>query len=426
MSGKIPIDWAYGSLKQYQRATRYVKEESILETEKTSLLGNGLLWAGAAISIAEILTGTFIAPLGFVKGSIAILLGHLIGGALMFFAGLIGGNTGKSSMETVKISFGSKGAILFSVLNVLQLVGWTAVMIISGARATGIVANPVFGIQGEMIWSIIIGVLIIIWILVGMKNLGKVNVIAVGALFVLTAVLSTVVFRNGSSGTFQGTMSFGAAVELSAAMPISWLPLISDYVKRARQPAAAALVSSAAYFIASCWMYIIGLGAAIFAGESDISKIMLRAGMGLVGIYIIIAATVTTTFLDAFSAGVSFKTIIPRFDEKWTAVIITIIGMVMAMLTPIEQYENFLFLIGSVFAPMIAVLITDFFILKKNHTEESFDVPNLILWAAGFIIYRVFLTADTVLGSTLPVMIAISLLSILINGGKRYYVQKMR
>jgi putative hydroxymethylpyrimidine transporter CytX len=366
-----------------------------LASEKTSLLGNGLLWFGAAISIAEILTGTFIAPLGFVKGSIAIILGHLIGCALMYFAGLIGGKTEKSAMETVKISFGSKGAIIFSALNIVQLIGWTAVMIISGARATGMVANPVFGTSGEMIWSIVIGVLIIIWILVGMKNLSKINIFVVGALFILTVILSSVVFKNGSAATVEGTMSFGAAVELSAAMPLSWLPLISDYVKKAKRPVAATFVSAAAYFAGSCWMYIIGLGAAIFAGESDIAKIMLQAGIGFIGIYIIIAATVTTTFLDAFSAGVSFKTITSRFDERIIAIVITAIGIFIAMFTPIEQYENFLFLIGSVFAPMIAILITDFFILKKDHTQEGFNISNLILWAAGFVIYRMFLTADT-------------------------------
>ncbi len=390
-----------------------------MKSEKTSLLGNGLLWFGAAISIAEILTGTFIAPLGFVKGSIAILLGHLIGCTLLYLAGLIGGKTDKSAMETVRISFGSKGGLLFSALNVLQLVGWTAVMIISGARAAGVVAYPVFGVQGEKIWSILIGILIIIWILVGIKNVSRINIFAVGALFILTIVLATVIFGNGTAGIIEGNMSFGVAVELSAAMPLSWLPLISDYVKRARKPKAATLASSAAYFAGSCWMYIIGLGAAIFAGESDIAKIMLQAGMGFIGVYIIIAATVTTTYLDAFSAGVSFKTIAPKFNEKWIAVIITVIGILFAMFTPIEQYEDFLFLIGSVFAPMIAILITDFFILKNDHTRERFNISNLILWAAGFAIYRIFLTADTVLGSTLPVMIVICILCIIVNGGKR-------
>ncbi|MEA4849102.1 MAG: putative hydroxymethylpyrimidine transporter CytX, partial [Clostridiaceae bacterium] len=99
------------------------------------------------------------------------------------------------------------------------------------------------------------------------------------------------------------------------------------------------------------------------------------------------------------------------------------IGTVLAIFTPIEQYENFLYLIGSVFAPMIAILITDFFILKNDHTRQRFSISNLILWVAGFIIYRMFMSIDTVFGSTLPVMAIVGVLCIIINGGKRY-VQK--
>lgn len=392
-----------------------------METEKTSVFSNMMIWFGAAVSIAEILTGTFIAPLGFGRGLAAILLGHAIGCVLMYFAGLIGGKTGKSAMDTVKISFGSKGALLFSLLNILQLVGWTGIMIISGARATGVIVNPVFNIRGEALWCVVIGALIILWVMVGVKTLDKLNIVAMTALFILTVVLSGVVFRGGASTVpIEGTMSFGAAVELSAAMPISWLPLISDYTRTAKKPGAATLASVVVYFFTSSWMFIIGLGASIFTGQSDIALIMFQAGLGLAGVIIVIFATVTTTFLDAYSAGVSFASIAPKADEKRIAVIVCVIGTIFAIFTPIEQYENFLYLIGSVFAPMIAILITDYFILKKDYSAESVNAANLVLWLAGFIIYRLFMSVDTVVGSTLPVMIIVSILCILINGGKNY------
>ena len=103
--------------------------------KKTSTFQNGLIWFGAGVSLAEILTGTAFAPLGMAKGFAAILLGHIIGCAMMLLAGLIGGRTGRSAMETVKMSFGQKGGLLFAFLNVLQLVGWTAIMIYDGALA---------------------------------------------------------------------------------------------------------------------------------------------------------------------------------------------------------------------------------------------------------------------------------------------------
>ena len=79
-----------------------------MEEKRTSIFENGLIWFGAGVSIAEILTGTYIAPLGFGKGLLAIILGHIIGCTMLFFAGLIGGRVRKSAMETVKLSFGQK------------------------------------------------------------------------------------------------------------------------------------------------------------------------------------------------------------------------------------------------------------------------------------------------------------------------------
>ncbi len=381
-----------------------------MEKAKTSNLSSALIWFGAAVSIAEILTGTLFAPLGFAKGLLAIITGHIIGCTLFFFAGLIGGKTGKSAMETVRISFGQKGAILFSLLNVLQLVGWTAVMVISGAQGAQLVVP--LGIPS---WSAIIGALIIVWVLSGVKALDRINMVAMAALFILTVVLSTVVFKSNPQSAPAGSMSFGLAVELSVAMPLSWLPLVSDYTRNAKKPVTATLTGSVVYFLTSSWMYVIGLGAAIFTGESDIAKIMMNAGLGVAALIIVIFATVTTTFLDVFSAGVSSSSISDKLKEKPVAVAVCVLGVMLAIFTPITEYENFLYLIGSVFAPMTAILITDFYILKKDFSGKSFSWENLILWAAGFVLYRLLINIDTPLGCTVPVMVIIALLRVIIS-----------
>lgn len=374
--------------------------------EKTSVLSNGLIWFGAAVSIAEIMTGALIAPLGFERGILAIVLGHVIGCVLLYGAGLIGAKTEKSAMETVKRSFGEKGSLIFSSLNVLQLVGWTAIMIISGAAA----AQTTFPLSGQWAWSLIIGGLIVLWILLGFKNLGKVNVLAMGGLFVLTIVMSTVVFRGDASAPVSDAISFGVAVELSAAMPLSWLPLISDYTSSAKK--GSTLASSLSYFAVSCWMYIIGLGAALFTGESDVANIMMSAGFGMIGLLIVVLSTVTTTFLDAYSAGISATSISGKVNGKVAGVVVTVIGTVLAIFAPMSQFEGFLYLIGSVFAPMIAILITDFFVLKKDSSGSSVNTRNIVIWCAGFALYRISMTLDTPIGNTLPIMVIVSMITV--------------
>ena len=377
--------------------------------KKTSTFSNALIWFGAGVSIAEILTGTYFAPLGMAKGFAAIVIGHGIGCAMMFLAGLIGGRTGRSAMETVKMSFGRKGSLLFSVLNVLQLVGWTAIMIYDGALA----ANGIAGV-GAWVWCLVIGALILVWIAVGITDLGRINQIVMALLFLLTLVLCKVIFfgGNGVMTAPDDSLSFGAAVELAVAMPLSWLPLISDYTREAEKPFAATLASTLTYGAVSCWMYLIGMGAAIYTGQSDIALIMVQAGLGVAALVILVLSTVTTTFLDAWSAGISSESIFAGLKGRQVAMAVTVIGTVGAIVFPMDDITDFLYLIGSVFAPMIAVQIADYFLLKTDVSGKEVSVSRLVLWFLGFLAYRVLMGVDLPLGSTLPDMMITMLLTL--------------
>ena len=372
-----------------------------MQEKRTSVFENGLIWFGAAVSIAEILTGTYFASLGFGRGLAAIILGHVIGCAMLFAAGLIGGKARRSAMETVKMSFGQKGSLLFVVLNIVQLVGWTGIMIFDGALA----ANGVWAL-GNWLWCLVIGGLIVLWILIGIENLGKINTVAMGALFVLTIMLSFVIFGKGTMHAVSDEgMSFGAAVELSVAMPLSWLPLISDYTREAEKPMKATAASAIVYGLVSCWMYLIGMGAAIFTAESDIAQILLKAGLGVAGLLIVVFSTVTTTFLDAWSAGISSESVHEGIKGKWVAVAAAILGTIGAIFLPMYDITDFLYFIGSVFAPMIAIQIADFFILKQDVSGRGISVKNLIIWLLGFVVYRLLMSVDIIVGNTLPDMI---------------------
>lgn len=379
---------------------------------RTSLFENGLIWFGAGLSIAEILTGTSFASLGFGKGILAIIIGHIIGCLMLFCAGIIGGKERKSAMDTVTMSFGADGSKFFAFLNVLQLVGWTAIMIYDGALA----ANGIFN-TGNWVWCLVIGALIILWVVIGITNLGKINTVAMAALFILTIIMCKVIFFSDTSGVKVSgdSMSFGAAVELAVAMPLSWLPLISDYTREAKEPVKATLVSTIVYGIVSCWMYIIGMGAAIFTGESDVAQIMVKAGLGIVGLLIVVFSTVTTTFLDAYSAGISSETILSKLNGKYVTIAVTVIGTVAAILFPMDDITDFMYLIGSVFAPMIAIQIADYFILKADKSSKKVDMINAVIWVIGFVLYRYLMTVDIPVGNTLPDMAVTIVIAVIIG-----------
>lgn len=381
-----------------------MKDNGIKETKKgTSILSNSIIWFGAGVSIAEILTGTYFAPLGFAKGILAILIGHGIGCSLLFFAGYIGALSKKSAMDSTALSFGKIGAKIFALFNVIQLVGWTGIMIYDASLSL----NEIFSTQ-KWVWAVITGLLIILWVIAGITNIGKFSFGVMIALFVLTIVMCKVVFFGGNSSMsaeFQEALSFGQAIELAVAMPLSWLPLISDYTKEAEKPFAATFASSVTYCLVSCWMYIIGMGLAILTSESDIAKIMTAAGLGKIALVIIILSTVTTTFLDAWSAAISFKTIFEKAPEKITAIIVTVIGTLAAVIFPMDNITDFLYLIGSIFAPMIAILLADYFVLKSDFSEKKLKVSRVIIWLIGFVIYRLLMKTDLITGCTIPDMV---------------------
>lgn len=389
------------------------------------------LWFGAAISVAEILAGGLLAPLGFWRGLMAVVLGHIVGTSLLVLGGIIGTNERIPALVSTRISFGKYGSYLFSILNVLQLLGWTAVMIITGARSVNQITKLLWSFDHLTVWSLIIGALIFIWVWLG-KDSGwkKANHIAVILLFLLTLVLSTIIFRDPElfSKQVTGDMSFGSGLELAVVMPLSWLPLISDYTRFAKTKQGGAGGSWLGYFFGSSWMYIIGLGAAIISSNPDPSAMLLAANLGVVALGIIVLATVTTTFLDAYSAGVTFLNIFPNLTEKTVALVMSMIGTGLAIIVNIEQYQDFLYAIGSVFAPLFAILLTDYFLLKnrKIHAELLVNWETLVLCAIGTAFYYQFIKLDFVLGATIPVMLLISILHFMIwrVTGKWKYVKK--
>lgn len=388
------------------------------------------LWFGAAISLAEIFTGGFLAPLGFSEGLKAILLGHLIGGIILIMGGAIGAKSKLPAMMSTRISFGTYGSYVFSLLNVLQLIGWTAVMIISGGRAANELGKSLFGFDNIIVWSLLIGILISLWILLGREGFKKLNVIAVVLLFALTLLLCFVVFRESSvfSSVSTGKMSFGSALELSVIMPLSWLPLIADYTRFSQKKSSGLFGSFLGYFLGSSLMYTIGLAVALYSKDGDVSAMMSAMHLGFFALCIVLLSMVTTTFLDAYSAGVTFLNVFPKFDEKKVAFVMGLIGLVIALVAPIEEYENFLYAIGSVFAPLFAILLSDYFFFKQERIQENLNlhIGSLLIWAIGVYIYYQFLDYDFMIGSTLPTMLVTALLFVITKKGMKKWILEKR
>ena len=125
--------------------------------------------------------------------------------------------------------------------------------------------------------------------------------------------------------------------------------------------------------------------------------------------------------LDAYSAGVSSESLSAKISGKWFAVAVTVIGTAGAVFLPLADITGFLYFIGSVFAPMIAIQIADFFILKQSRETSLFNSTNLLIWIVGFIVYRLLMRIDIVVGNTFPDMLITIVLCVVVSNRTHHY-----
>ncbi|MHC9536594.1 putative hydroxymethylpyrimidine transporter CytX [Dellaglioa sp. BT-FLS60] len=376
-------------------------------SEPKELRSQFLIWLGAAISIAEIMTGMLLAPLGFLNGFWAILIGHLIGcGLFLLPAGYIGAKRHQTAIQSTKIAFGSTGVLLFSLINLVQLIGWTAVMIVNAISAMNGVSNALFSFKNTIIMGLIMAIGIIIWLLVGKSNLYRINLIVVSLLVIGAAVMLFLIFKTPvSTSSHLGQMTFGSAVELNITMALSWLPLIGDYTKATKYPIALSSISSLGYFAGSLIMFTIGLFLTTRTGFTDFTSFLATSGLGIIALFIIIFSTVTTTFLDVLSATINIQNIHPIKRVKLMSILIVIMGLLIAWLVPIDRYQTFLYFIASVFTPLYTIVFVTYFVTKKTLPYWL----NLIWWVIGIFAYYPLQQLDFSLGTTVIILFGLGL-----------------
>jgi len=402
-----------------------------------------LLWAGAAISLAEIWAGSLIVPLGLGLGLWAILLGHLIGNTPFALGGLIGSRWGVPTMVSVRPSFGIRGSYFAAALNVVQLIGWTAVMlIVCGGAADAI--SKFYGFSNLNLWIILSGVITTLWALVGHRIWKWLQRISVIALLILCLAMTYVVFQqygwaNLSQIPRKRDFPFMVGMDLVIAMPISWLPLVSDYSRFAKDSKSSFWGTWISYFMISSWMYLIGLMASLATQSPDPSGVvmglMLKFGWAIPALIIVLFSTFTTTFLDIYSTAISGLNIFPKLGERAGILIGGIFGIIVAIIFPtLLNYEHFLLFIGAMFCPLFGIVLVDYFFLRRGGIDlvdlyrrdgkywfwKGINPLAIIAWAIGFAIYLGFspMLMEKVLGikAAFPWPLGSSLPSMIVAG----------
>lgn len=384
-----------------------------------STLDAAVLWGDLGIGLLVLVTGALLVPgLGFAQAVVVVILGSLFGVALLALASVAGAQHGVPTMVLFRPVLGVRGSWLPSVLNALQLIGWTAVELWAMSLVADIVAARAFGWSVRWLWLVVAAIVCTTLALWGPVGVARVWMKRFGAWIIVLVCLAVTVLALGSdsladalarpgTGAFP---TFGPALDLVIAMPVSWLPLVADYSRFSVHPRAAFAGTFLGYLVANVWLYLLGsllvLGSGSTPDPAGIAAgVLALAGGTLAGSLFLVGLLVGETdeaFADIYSGAVSLQNIFPRASQKLLTIVIAATATGLAAWLTMARYEAFLFLLGSVFVPLFGILAADHFIVRKGRIDVSslykrggeywftngVRFGSLVPWVAGFLVYH--------------------------------------
>jgi nucleobase:cation symporter-1, NCS1 family len=389
-----------------------------------------ILWSSLGVGLLVFSAGSFLTETPFYHALLAIIIGSIAGSVLLSMAGKIGSDHAVPSLIGIRPAFGLYGSYLAAVLNIIQLIGWTTFEILILSKA----AEQLTNMHVTFVWNIIFGVIITLLGIFGPLFLVKqwLSKFAIWIVYASSAIiLVTLLFQNlpnVMSGEGKD-MSFFVALDIVIAMPISWMPLVSDYNRFAKTSKGAFMGTLIGFSITNIIFYVGGL----LFGVGDISTIIISIQAILFGfiLLVMIVDEIDNAFADIYSAAISSQSIFNNLNQRHLIIGFSIVSTILAIFVSIEGYEQFLFLIGALFIPLFGVLLTDYFVIKRSKYQNDMmygnkiikiGYPAIIAWAIGVVVYYllsqlspIYLSQLPTIGSTIPSLIVSSLLYLLIT-----------
>jgi nucleobase:cation symporter-1, NCS1 family len=362
-----------------------------------STLDVGLLWGNLGISLLVLAAGTLLAGLGLRDALLAVLVGAVLGNALLGLAGLIGYERRVPGMVLLRGPLGRQGSYLPTGLNVLQNLGWATFELIVIAAAANALADEVFGFRERWVWVLAFGALTVALALAGPISFVRrwVRRFAVWAVVASTGYLTWWALDGADLGGLwsdsgEGGLTFWQGVDLTIAMSASWLPLAADYTRFARSGKSAFWGTAVGYFVPHAWLFSLGALLFLSRGLDDTTALLTAvAAGGAASALALLALTVDETdepFANVYSAAVSLQNLLPGVPQRALIVLVGGAATLGALAIELGRYQSFLFLLGSFFVPLFGVLAADFALGAAR--ETSIRWSGVGAWLAGFALYQ--------------------------------------
>ena len=381
-----------------QQSLKATKGEAplVLTTDTPRTLGffdQFSLWGNLGISLFGPVTGALVAAYtgSLVQGLLAVVVGCTIGALVLGGAAVFGSQTGAPAMACLRGLFGRRGSLVPTVLNIGQNIGWATMEIIVISQAAVAVTSE----RWRPLFVIVAGVLATA---MAVRPLGSVKLLRKFMIWVVllaSAFLFVQVLREPFHDLPQdGVFGFWPAVDLAAAVVVSFAPLAADYTRHSKTNKAAFAGSALGYGLAAVVYLILGVlaVATLQTNDADVITALVTLPAGAVALLVLLVDEVDEAYANIYSTTMSAHNVIGRVDRRWISVAIGVLATTLAMFVDLGNYTQFLYLIGSVFIPLFAAAIADFFVVSRMRWDVSstarFRWQPAVAWLCGFVTYQ--------------------------------------
>ncbi|MFZ5646365.1 MAG: cytosine permease [Bacillota bacterium] len=349
-----------------------------------------LIWIGVMICVPALMVGgALITGLSLANAILAGIIGYTIIVAYMSFQGMQGADLGMPTVVNASSAFGVAGArVLISFFLGFGCLGWFGVQANVCGSAFSSIINSWVGLNIP-IWlsSLFWGVIMLATAIIGFNALKYLNYIAVPALVILCiygTYVSISKFGTQLLASYQppAPFAFVQGIAITVGMFAVGGVLASDYSRYARNRKDAVLSSVLGVWPTGVLLLIMGAVMAVVAGSHDITTVLSKIGVPMVGLIILILATWTTNAINAYSGGLAITSLFNLGDDKRALAtgIAGGIGTMLAVAGIINHFISYLMLLTSCIPPIAGVMMADYWIVRKGMASRWSRYPG-VNWA---------------------------------------------
>ena len=336
------------------------------------------MWAGATL-------GNGLRATPFL---LAVLAGNLILGAYTGLLAYVASLTGLSTHLLARRSFGEKGAALPSILLGVTQVGWFGV----GVAMFAMPVAKLFPNVPFVALVAISGACMTLTAYFGIKSLAILSLVAVPSIAILgsASVAKSFADFGGVSAWFAmepaNAIPIASAVGICVGSFISGGTLTPDFTRYAKTPRIAVSTTIAAFLLGNSLMFFFGAVAAAFYQTNDVSEVLFRQGLVLVGVLVLGLNVWTTNDNALYAASLGFATV-ARWPKRRFVLLNGLLGTVFAT-AAYNHFVPWLSLLNLMLPSIGAIILLDHFVVRRRNPSPASAAVRwaaVAAWVAGFL-----------------------------------------